>query len=136
MPNPGDKVKILTTLQGYVDFFEAEKAFTSHTHGGTPVSIAPGDYYYFGASAGVPKIWNISKTQGKTGWWIDSTLNKEPEKYKVLTTLKGYVSYTDAERAFGDEHTHGPNNSVDVLPGDYYLFGRSAGKNNIANVSR
>ena len=138
MPNPGDKITILTTLHGYVSYFDAEKAFGSdHSHGPyNYVEIAPGDYYFFGSSAGIPKLWNISKTQGRTGWWIDSSLNVEPKKYKVLTTLQGYESYFDAEKAFNSNSGDGPYNSVQIDPGDYYEFGTAAGSPNLVNISK
>ena len=138
MPNPGDKITILTTLQGYVDYFDAEKAFNENHHHGpyNSIEIAPGEYYYFGASAGIPKLWNISKTKGKTGWWIDSSLNKEPEKITLLTTLDGYENFFDAEKAFSGNHSHDIYNSVRLNPGEYYVFGRSAGNAKLINISK
>ena len=137
MPKAGDKIKILTTIKAYKDFFDAEKYLLGdHNHDYNYTTLSPGDYYVFGVSAGNSNLVNISKTSGKTGWWINITHNVEPEKINIVTTLQGYVDYDDAAKAFGDSHTHGPYNSVEIAPGEYYVFGHSAGLPNLANISK
>ena len=70
MYNPGDPIKILTTLHGYVDYSDAEKYLLhgEHTHDYDYTVIPPGDYVFFGQSAGEPDLINISRTAGKKGW--------------------------------------------------------------------
>ena len=138
MPNKGDKVTILTTLRGYVDYTDAGNAFNNgHTHGPyNYVEIAPGEYYFYGSSAGAPHLWNISKQKDRPGWWINSNDNVEPKKVQILTTVKGYKDYSDAAKAFSSDHFEGPYTYQLLNPGEYYLYGTSAGISNLWNISK
>lgn len=118
------KIDIVTTLYGYENYFDAEKRVLSKA-----VDVKPGSYFIYGNSAGVPDLINISKTEGKTGWWVYRSENKAPEKYEVLTTIYGYENYFDAEKG-------GLGGSQRVSPGSYYIFGKAAGRPELFNITK
>lgn len=58
------------------------------------------------------------------------------EKIRLLTSLKGFFDYHDAEEYSELHHTHDYDSYEVLKPGEYIVFGPSAGKPWLVNISK